>query len=247
MTFIVGIDCASQDKKAGLALGEFSPDHVVVHEVIHSVPQILPILTSWTREFQPILFAFDAPLGWPAQMGHRLHPHSAGESIPEVADNLFSRLTDRTVRQVTGKKPLEVGADRIARTALRALNLLGEIRADSGLALPLPLEAGLPERPSAIEVYPATALMARGLSERGYKGRDGGKKDARRSLLRSLGSLLRLQVDPEALLESDDGFDAVVCLICAMDFLNGEVLAPVDLNRAAAEGWIWFNARGHAV
>ena len=89
-------------------------------------------------------------------------------------DHLFSRHTDRVVRARTGKRPLEVGADRIARAALRAVKVLGELRAETSLSLPLALTPGMPEEPSAIEVYPAATLLARGLASSGCKGRGRG-------------------------------------------------------------------------
>jgi hypothetical protein len=68
---------------------------------------------------------------------------------------MFRRMTDDEIHRRLRKRPLEVGANLIARTAHSALKLLGEIRERTGLAIPLawaPVEA-LPYR--AIEVYPA--------------------------------------------------------------------------------------------
>lgn len=39
--------------------------------------------------------------------------------------------------------------------------------------------------------------------------------------------------------ENADLLDAIVCLVAAKDFLDGQTLAPSDLNRAQREGWIW--------
>jgi hypothetical protein len=74
------------------------------------------------------LIAIDAPLGWPAGAGEAFTAHRAGDSIPIEADALFRRETDRFVYRLLGQTPLEVGADKIARTALAALSFLGDLR-----------------------------------------------------------------------------------------------------------------------
>ena len=240
MRFAIGLDCAAQDKNFGLALGEVAGRVVVVRDVVHSVPQVLPFLLEWMSRFRPVLLAFDAPLGWPAPMGRHLGRHLAGEPIVEEPDHLFSRYTDRVVRARTGKRPLEVGADRIARAALRAVRLLGEVRAETSLSLPLAVSPGMPEEPSAIEVYPAATLLSRGLASSGYKGRGREKEQIRAHLLESLGEQLRADADPGLLIGSDHAFDAALCLLSGLDFLMGEVVSPEDRTRAETEGWIWF-------
>ncbi|MCM8612051.1 DUF429 domain-containing protein [Accumulibacter sp.] len=81
---------------------------------------------------------------------------------------LFRRETDRVVAAEIGKTPLEVAADRIARAAHSALEVLGLLREHSGKQIPL---AWSPEFESvaAIEVYPGATLKARGLEHSGYK------------------------------------------------------------------------------
>lgn len=70
----------------------------------------------------------DAPLGWPRPLGPALSDHRAGEPIDPPADTLFHRETDGVVHRTVGKRPMEVGADRIARTARSAVELIGELR-----------------------------------------------------------------------------------------------------------------------
>jgi len=155
---------------------------------------------------------------------------------------MFNRLTDRVVRERIGKKPLEVGADRIARTAHAALALLQAVREATGREIPIIWE--LPALGvGAIEVYPAATLLARGIDIRGYKGPDGAA--ARRSLLDRLAPAWELRTDPTALAASDDALDAAVCLISASDFLAGRCVAPGPEERAQAEkeSWIWCSNR----
>jgi hypothetical protein len=98
----------------------------------------------------------------------------------------------------------------------------------------------MPEEPSAIEVYPAATLLARGLASSGYKGKEREQVQIRARLLEALGDELRTEVDPELVTGSDHAFDAALCLLSGLDFLRGEVVSPDDCTRAETEGWIWF-------
>ena len=41
---------------------------------------------------------------------------------------------------------------------------------------------------------------------------------------------------------TDHALDAVLCLVAALDYVNGEVVQPpsAELDRVRQEGWIWF-------
>ena len=153
---IIGVDCATDRKKVGLAVGTFENGETVVEDTIvcrkvdpHA--KIKEWLHSWEG---PVLNALDAPLGWPNQMGSRLHSHRAGGHIRVDANDFFRRHTDRFIREHLGKQSLDVGADRIARTAHSALRLLDRLRdllkSDIELAWSTSI-SGI----RAIEVYPA--------------------------------------------------------------------------------------------
>lgn len=183
------------------------------------------IIAAWLPGSGPVLLAMDAPLGWPLALGAALLPHKAGESIPVGADDLFHRHTDTVIQQRLSKRPLEVGANLIARTAHAALGLLGRLRRLTGLEIPLAWDPMRLDRISAIEVYPAATRIGRAAP--------GGP-----------GSLEGLEQDlllPEsrALEASPDARDAVVCALAGADFLRGLCLPPDDMALAQKEGWIW--------
>ena len=128
---IVGIDCATRAGKTGLAFAEWDGGQArVTHAERGSGTG--KSMTGWAADVirerisgRVALLALDSPLGWPMQLGAALSGHTAGKPLNSAsADELFSRETDRRVWKHYKKKPLEVGADRIARTAQEALNLL---------------------------------------------------------------------------------------------------------------------------
>ncbi len=160
---VIGIDCAVKATNVGLALGRFSDGITFVETVVRgsSEPDLPGIIEGWLsdRPEGPALLALDAPLGWPAPLAQALPDHRAGEVLQPTADQLFRRTTDGFVWKRIGKRPLDVGADRIARTAHAALRLLDQLR--QRIASPIPL-AWQPDIGgiAAIEVYPAATLMA---------------------------------------------------------------------------------------
>ena len=116
---LIGVDCATKPNKTGLALGTFENGQLTVVCAKVGSKGELPetIITDWLPKEQPVLLAFDAPLGWPISLGKELSAHNAGMLLRGDSDDLFRRETDRTVKRETRKQPLDVGADRIARTA----------------------------------------------------------------------------------------------------------------------------------
>ena len=240
MITIIGIDCAAQDVKCGLALGALAGDRVTLIEVVTKQTSVLPILEQWFREHRPALVAIDAPLGWPAPLGDSLPSHEAGNPLGPSANELFRRTTDGVVRKITNKQPLDVGADKIARVAVRAVKLIGELRDATGLSLPLALASGVPDRATVIEVYPALTLRSRALSDVRYKGSKPENRDQRLRLLDDMKQHVDLPEDTRLLADSDDAFDAMVCLLAAADFCAGRVVEPRDIQQSKKEGWIWF-------
>jgi predicted RNase H-like nuclease len=240
---LIGIDCATKKEKVGLARAALDREQVRVEEVATGadLESITRTLAGWVQSAPICLLALDAPLGWPAALGPTLAHHRAGDPIHIPRDRMFSRLTDRVVKREIGKRPLNVGADRIAHTAHAALYQLDELRYETGQPIELAWDPNLGPGIHAIEVYPAATLIAYGISSAGYKGKQG--KAARQQILRSLPRHLVLPNDVELLVECDHALDAVLCVLAGADFLQGLALAPEDLPTAQDEGWIWFRLR----
>ena len=237
---IIGIDCATVAKKVGLALcsvGEGRPriDKLLVGE---SWPAIDEQVVQWATG--ATLLALDAPLGWPAPLADSLHAHHAGAALAPTANALFRRATDDTIAEQLGKRPLDVGSDRIARTAHAALSLLTRLRERLGEPIPLAWHPGPVEGLAAIEVYPAGTLAARRLPHSGYKAATEHSTELRRQLTNAVQQELSIDDEATALMvQSDHALDAVLCVSAGLDFLSGNVLRPDDLNLAKREGWIW--------
>jgi len=237
---LVGIDCATVASRIGLAFGRYDRGRLTVTQALFCPPSrpVSQFVAEMIRPAPgPVLLALDAPLGWPAPLGSSLVNHQAGEPLPAAADAMFRRETDRFIHRTVGKLPLEVGADRIARTAHAALNLLAELSAALNQPIPLAWQPQLGDPLSAIEVYPAATLTVHGLPARNYK--KGDQAAARRAILAQLQPLMTLSADQGPLVDSADLLDAVVCLLAAADFLAGRVMPPTDRPLARREGWIW--------
>ena len=212
---IVGVDCATESAKVGVALGTWEDGSVSV-TAAKPCGRIPPrdVIGEWLDIVDDrVLLAIDAPLGWPAELGDTLVGHSAGEEIRVPKNEIFRRATDRFIQKTIHKTPLDVGADRIARSAHAALQLLGDLR--RALQSPLPLAWSPQElaHVSAIEVYPAATLAAHKIRSTGYKKST--SFEERRQIINALAASLQLEVDVNKLEASDDAIDAVVCVIAS--------------------------------
>ena len=151
-TILIGIDCACQPRNVGLARAEWAGGgRRWLTDVLcgGEVSSVAEAVADWVRDAERCLLALDAPLGWPAPLGPALDAHVAGALIREPSDRLFRRATDRDIHRRFRKMPLEVGAERIARTARAALQMLDEVRSRTGLEIPLawrPEDTGRPAR-----------------------------------------------------------------------------------------------------
>ena len=235
---LVGIDVATVPAKVGLARATYVDGRVQLEEAMlctRSSPA--ETLAAWLPgATDPVLLAIDAPLGWPAPLAKSLASHKAGEWIRTPPHEMFRRATDRSIQKKLSKTPLDVGADRIARTAHAALTMLGELRDRLGAPIPLawsPEIAGI----AAIEVYPAATLVAHGMPSSGYKAPSQGA--VREKILAALQEWVVVDTDAEILRNHADALDAAVCLLAAKDFLENRAMAPTDLAIARREGWIW--------
>lgn len=248
ITRIIGIDCATKPKKIGLAMGVYKNERPIIQDVVlgsKAEPSIQEMVCNWIFEAGdiPTLLAIDAPLGWPAGLRTALNYHQAGNNVDVNPDIMFSRMTDRVVKKQTGKRPLEVGANLIARTGHAALRLLNDIRIITGKEIPLKWDLKPWNGVQAIEVYPALTLRALGIEENEYKN----KKDGRKRVVKNLKKYVeytdqvnQIEKDME---NNDDLIDAVLCILAGCDFLRGKCVTPKndEENIAHLEGWIWFN------
>lgn len=236
---LIGLDAASSLAKFGYAIGHYDGSCVHIEsagliEDRHQPNAIATLIVPALRAANQALIAIDAPLGWPMPLATALHQHRAGEALSTEKDQLFQRQTDRFVHEHLGKKALEIGADKIARAAHRALEVLQQLRVASNR--PIPLAWSVPfAGTAAIEVYPAGTLLARGLPHSAYK------KDEQREVRKTIADALAPEL-PDLMRYTDgntDVFDACLCLAAAKDFIDGIAAPPDDLASAQAEGWIW--------
>lgn len=242
---LVGIDCATLAEKTGFAVGSLDPadpSRVRIHEARCCArgDELAPLALAAIGD-RPALIGLDAPLGWPGPLADTLSWHQAGAPFgsPVLSDDrMFSRATDLDIRTRFGKRPLEVGADRIARTARAALRLLGDLEARRNKPLPLGWKPGAPDDVQAIEVYPAATLAAHRVVSKGYRQLPA----ARRKVLRALASQLVLSPGLErALAANPHALDAVLCVLAAADYVRGLAVAPSveQTTLSRREGWIW--------
>lgn len=238
---IIGVDAATQFRKTGLARGRCSDSGVVLEDIALGSAKATPqdLITAWMREAAgPVLLAVDAPLGWPRGLSVELAGHRAGARLVRPADALFRRETDLFVQARHGKRPLDVGADRIARTAHSALGLLEALRVGTGHQIPLAWSAVF-AGPAAVEVYPAATLRSLGVDGGRYKS----EESAREVLVDGLVESGVVSFDGvavrQAALDTDHGLDAALCVLAGRDFLLGLCDQPADIDLAEREGWIW--------
>ena len=232
LTALIGIDCATQPSKVGLALGELDGAVVRIRACRTASPRELPaaIVGDWLEQCDSAVLALDAPLGWPVALGTALAGHQAGCGMGADAHPLFRRRTDDDIHQRFGKRPLEVGANFISRTAVAALELLEQLRRRTAQPIPLAWSPEDLNPYAAIEVYPAATRLAHGSSGKGGS-------------IEGVEPLLDLSALGGVLPASADARDALVCVLAAADFLQGHARPPVDLATARQEGWIWTAER----
>lgn len=238
---IIGIDCAVDERNVGVAIGDYADGICsVVRLLDHDKSgSVCTFVTDHVRRSQRTLLALDAPLGWPSELGEALVRHVARAGIGIRSELLFRRATDRFVKERFGKQPLDVGADRIARTALAALGLLEEIRHATGLEIPIAWTPAYSGKAAAIEVYPAGSLISHGLPSSGYKKPE--QVAIRQQILRGLEDVVRLDTDLASAKANPDTLDAIVCVLAGRDFLAGKALSPNNaVGGAKKEGWIWI-------
>src|SRR6516164_5450824 len=107
---VIGLDCATEDAKIGLALGEYESASVLVStvQVCSRERRAASTIAGWLAGATDALLAIDAPLGWPISLGRVLANHKAGEALSVLPNEMFRRETDRFVQLEIGKTPLDV-------------------------------------------------------------------------------------------------------------------------------------------
>jgi hypothetical protein len=238
---IVGIDVSTESKKCFFALAKVSGDTCSLEWIADGLANnqeiLIDKLAGAIMKGEKVLFAIDSPLGWPIALGNALSKHQAGGFLKTEANKLFRRVTDDEIHRRLGKRPLDVGADRIARTAHAALALMENFSSRLKKKTTLAWSPNI-ESISAIEVYPAATLKAYGITNTKYKGKEG--RLVRQTMLNQLETYLSIPHSLRSILiENDNAFDSAVCVLTGQDFILGKCYAPVDLNLAKREGWIW--------
>lgn len=206
------------------------------------------------------LLCIDAPIGWPSGLAAALTAHQAGFPLSGRPDDLFRRSTDRDVRRRLGKQPLDVGADRIARTAHAALGVVENLRRE-GAVVEVPLSAAeiaASARPTPngalvfrlLETYPAAWWASECIDARGYRQLPARRQ--REALLdrieerRDAAVALAVVGDGELrdrVVQRADALDAVLCSILGAEAYLGLAPEPPQPDVARREGWIWCKSR----
>jgi hypothetical protein len=90
-SLIIGVDCATDEARVGLAAARFdgsvaeSRERIRLTEVVcgGGEESIVETMARWAQAARidglPVLLALDAPLGWPARLGEVLAGHRAGD------------------------------------------------------------------------------------------------------------------------------------------------------------------------
>ena len=257
-TTIIGIDCSTDSRNVGLAMGIWpgGEGKCQVEDIWRKEgrgqkvnswddDELTSVVKGRIKGANRTLLAIDAPLGWPKQLGSTLLNHEAGKEIDLTMEELFQRRTDQKLREREpvkdrrAPKPLEVGADKISRTAVAALKLL-KVLSQKNRPIPLTQTPDFEKPAAVIEVYPAATLWAIGSKSKGYKGKD--KREARKEIIQDLEKQLHLRAKHNSTVEeSDHVLDAVVCVLAGADFLGGKSMRPTQEEKGLAqkEGWIW--------
>jgi hypothetical protein len=240
-TQLVGVDCATDDARVGVARGWYDDGRLTLEQALVCSKEgpVTRHVAGWLADETATrtLLAIDAPLGWPTKLSQALMGHRAGQAIATEPNEMFRRATDRFIQRKLGKTPLDVGADRIARTAHAALRMLGELRQAFGAQIPLAWRPDFTTSPAAIEVYPAATLISLGCKAAGYKAPD--QKVEREAIIERVRAVATVPADVSTLRENADALDAAICLLAAADFLRGAALPPDGNAPVEQEGWIW--------
>ncbi|MCK5152834.1 MAG: DUF429 domain-containing protein [Spirochaetales bacterium] len=257
---IIGVDSAVQPVNNGLTLGSYNSKSFKILDKWDRTgnkndleQNMIETLISWIEREKQVLLCIDSPLGWPSLFGKALSGHLAGKSIEidtslslkDEMDNFFKRKTDIDIAKRYKKIPLEVSADRIARTAFSTLKRIGILNTKIKPSQPIDLlwNNNFQEKTEfkgMIEVYPAVTLLSQNLNIRGYKKTD--SIHIRKNLLNNLKGKYNIHesIQDFDFTTVDHDFDSLVCCLAGIDFIEGRC-KPADIENdiLKTEGWIW--------
>lgn len=256
---IIGIDCATENKKIGIVFSTFTENKWTVTEISQglNIVNLIRKLRSFRQKNEKTLIAFDAPLGFPINLGKFLNSHKAGLPInnwengyKEHISQYVDRYTDRVIREKLNLIPLSVGADKISRVTFRTMELIGMIEKELGKKLSLTWKPENCKDISFIEVYPASTLKSYRQPHNQYKQ----KKDYynRNVIIDFISS--EVEIDEKFVRNFPfenkiDALDALICAFTGKEFIKGnltsfdELIDKKDLEEVESivlnEGWIW--------
>ena len=235
---ILGIDLAAQPRNTGLVVLDQTAPARWRADVPPEVPTDEHLVDLGSRVD---LIGVDAPLGWPIAFVQAVRAHEDREPWPGTKDRrtLTHRHTDDVVRDHGRGQPMSASADLLGHVAMRCALLQRDWAGRWGNAAPRDGSGRL------VEVYPAAALRAWHLPERGYKGNGADAGRTRGRILDGLVAVTDVWLDVSPIrsdcLNSDHVLDALVSALVAVAAHGGGTFRPEsieDHHCAVLEGWI---------
>lgn len=249
-TATYGIDLASQPSRTGVCWITWHPDGSAWADCPCVGGEDGDLLHQMLRD-DVVRVGIDAPFGWPNEFVDSLDQYRQtgtwdGRPLGDYSfdDRLRWRKTDRVIHELTGLSPLSVSTDKIGAVAMRCARLLDAY---------WQRQAAPPDRSGvgkAVEVYPAAALRAWGISPLdhsedpgAYKGKHPVARSRREKLVadvveRTSGWLDLSEKARHECQKHDDCVDALLCALIARAAHVGHVREIDDPTIATTEGWI---------
>jgi hypothetical protein len=151
--------------------------------------------------------------------------------------SFFKRETDVDIAQRYKKIPLEVSADRIARTAFHTLRRLSNLRALLKRKMDIIWNPKDDFDLGFIEVYPASTLLANEVNIKGYKSNEELRREIYGKIITNYNLTNERNID---IFKIEHDFDAFICCLAGFDFIENRSKSYRELNETIRkEGWIW--------
>lgn len=235
---IIGLDAAVQDKDIGCVRGKYNKGSFTVTDRWERKEPLVSYIGDWIKASEQAILAIDAPLGWPTSFRQVLNTHCAGRPLDIDPILFFKRKTDLDIRERFKKNPLEISADRIARTAFFTLERIGQIERNLESELQLLWSMEELKHYGMMEVYPAATLLANSFPIKGYKKDNTAAREKLYEGLKKNYNFTNHKGQDLTAIEHD--FDAFVCCLACVDFIEGKCQAPDSIDQEIIEeGWIW--------